>query len=313
MGVIDEQRDRSGTTRRRFLTRASATAAAGLLAGPVSASAGAVRASSTSSLAFADTAVDAGEVILAARSIGSGEPIVILPSLGRGALDFDPLARLLAAGGHRVISIDVRGIGRSWAPPSTIQNATLQTYADDALAVIRHFGLRKVHLLGHAAGNRVARVIATDHPDTTQTLILCAAGGGTPSPKALQGLQTVTDPISTAAQIRATTKAVFFAPSSDPRPWYVGWYPQGGRQQLLSGGQVDFTKYEGGGKAPILVVQGKDDIVAPPANGHNLRTKYGSRVTVHDISAAGHAMIIEKPAEVATTITRYLAKHRIRH
>ncbi len=302
---------RSVTTRRRFLAGVSAAAAAGLVGEPAIASARAAQASKSRTLEFIDTPVNVGDVILGARSIGSGEAIVILPSLARGALDFDPLARLLAAAGYRVISIDPRGIGRSWASSSALQNTTLQTYADDTLAVIRHFKLRKIHLLGHAAGNRIARVVATEHPEVVQTVILCAAGGGTPSTRALQGLQTVTDPNSSAAQIRTTTKEIFFAPRSDPTPWYLGWYPVGGRQELTGGIGVDFSTFEGGGKAPMLIVQGKSDIVAPPSVGHGLRAKYGSRITVHDIAGAGHAMIIEKTPQVAAAVISHLAKHPI--
>ncbi len=304
--------ERADTTRRRFLTGVSAVAAIGVLGEPPGASAHA-REAKLIVPDFVDIPINVGEVILGARMTGSGETIVILPSLARGALDFDPLARLLAVAGYRVISIEPRGIGGSWAPLSALQHTTLQTYADDTLAVIRHFKRKKVHLLGHAAGNRIARVVATQHPEAIQTLILCAAGGGTPSPRALAGLQTVTNPNSTAAEIRNTTKEVFFAPHSDPRPWYLGWYPVPGAQELTAGIGVDFSKFEGGGNKPMLIVQGKSDIVAPPTVGHDLRAKYGPRITVHDIAGAGHAMIIEKTGEVATTILQFLAKHRIRH
>ncbi len=312
MGRQDRHIERCDTTRRRFLTGVSAVAAAGVLGAPPVASARAPKAKAAA-LAFVDSPIDVGEVILGARATGSGETIMILPSLARGALDFDPLARLVALGGYQVISIDPRGVGRSWAPSSALANTTLQTYADDTVAVIQHLKLKKVHLLGHAAGNRIARVVATQHPELVQTVTLCAAGGGTPSPTALAGLQTVTNPNATAAEIRTTTKDVFFAPHSDPRPWYLGWYPIGGAQELKGGIGVDFSKFEGGGQAPMLVVQGKSDIVAPPKIGHDLKAKYGSRVTVHDVAGAGHAMIIEKPGEVATTILRFLSKHPIRH
>jgi pimeloyl-ACP methyl ester carboxylesterase len=300
------------STRRRFLTGASAVAAIGLLAEPPGSLA---RAANAKEVAhdYVDIPVNVGDVILGARTTGSGETIVILPSLARGALDFDPLARLLAVGGYRVISIDPRGIGGSWTSVSVLQHSTLQTYADDTVALISQLRLKKVHLLGHAAGNRIARVVATQHPEIIQTLILCAAGGGTPSPKALAGLQTVTNPNATAAEIRQTTKEVFFAPQSDPRPWYLGWYPVPGAQELTSGIGVDFSKFEGGANKPMLIIQGKSDIVAPPKIGHELRAKYGPRITVHDIAGAGHAMIIEKTAEVATLILRFLTKHRIRH
>jgi pimeloyl-ACP methyl ester carboxylesterase len=299
------------TTRRGFLAGASTVAAIALLAEPSGTLARAADVKDAHE--FVDIPVGVDDVILGARMIGSGETIVVLPSLARGALDFDPLARQLAAGGYRVISINPRGIGGSWTSVASLQHSVLQTYADDTAAVIRELGLNKIHLLGHAAGNRIARVVATQHPGIIQTLILCAAGGGTPSPKALAGLQTVTNPNATASEIRKTTKEVFFAPHSDPRPWYLGWYPVPGAPELTSGIGVDFSKFEGGAGKPMLIVQGKSDIVAPPKIGHELRAKYGPRITVHDIRGAGHAMIIEKTGEVSATILRFLAKHRIAH
>jgi pimeloyl-ACP methyl ester carboxylesterase len=117
-----------------------------------------------------------------------------------------------------------RGIDRSSAPLSSLRHAALQTDADDTQALIRRLKLGKIHLLGHTAGNRIARVLAAQHPEIIQTMILCAAGGGTPSPRVLQGLRTVTNPNAIAAQIRTTRKAIFCAPHSEPRPWYLGWY-----------------------------------------------------------------------------------------
>ena len=113
----------ANTTRRRFLTGVSAVAAIGVLGESSGASAN-VRDAKVTTSDFVDSPIDVGEVILGARVIGSGETIVIVPSLARGALDFDPLARRLAVAGYRVISIDPRGIGGSWAPSSPFQHTT---------------------------------------------------------------------------------------------------------------------------------------------------------------------------------------------
>ena len=121
MAHQDPHVGRADTTRRRFLTGVSAVAAIGVLSESSGASADAREAKITVP-DFVEISVDVGEVILGARVIGSGsgETIVILPSLARGALDFDPLARRLAVAGYRVISIDPRGIGGSWAPSSAL-------------------------------------------------------------------------------------------------------------------------------------------------------------------------------------------------
>ena len=77
-------------------------------------------------------------------------------------------------------------------------------------------------------------------------------------------------------------------------------------------GATDFAAVEGGGRAPMLIVQGKDDVVAPPRLGHDLRRRYGARVTVRDLARAGHAMVTERPGAVARAILPYLRRHPIR-
>lgn len=53
------------------------------------------------------------------------------------------------------------------------------------------------------------------------------------------------------------------------------------------------------------------DVVGPPAIGHALRRKYGSRITVREPANAGHAMIIERPDTVARKMLAVLAEHPI--
>jgi pimeloyl-ACP methyl ester carboxylesterase len=290
----------NGATRRGFLGLAAA--AAGAVAAPT-------RAVARSSQRFADVAITTGDVILAARTIGRGEPIVMHPSLARGGRDFDALALRLAARGYRAISFDPRGIGQSWAPASALEGLDLHAYARDMLAVVDHFELERAHVFGHAYGNRVARTFATDHPRRSATVILCACGGGIPAPEVVRGLSEVTDPETSAAEIRRVTERVFFAPGNDPSPWYLGWYAAAGRAEQLSVVRTDFAASEGGGDKPTLIVQGKQDIVAPPAIGHDLRRRYGRRITVRDLDHAGHAMIIERTDAVARVMLDFLARH----
>jgi len=65
--------------------------------------------------------------------------------------------------------------------------------------------------------------------------------------------------------------------------------------------------YESGGKGPMLIVQGKDDVIAPPSIGFGLRRKYGrDRITVRNIDGCGHAFPVEKPAKTAKIISSWL-------
>jgi pimeloyl-ACP methyl ester carboxylesterase len=51
---------------------------------------------------------------------------------------------------------------------------TLHTLADDVAGVIQALQLQSVNILGHAFGNRVARMMAADHPELARSVILFA-------------------------------------------------------------------------------------------------------------------------------------------
>jgi pimeloyl-ACP methyl ester carboxylesterase len=60
------------------------------------------------------------------------------------------------------------------------------------------------------------------------------------------------------------------------------------------------------GTAPLLVIQGLDDVVAPPENGHALREQSGERVRVVDLPYAGHFLLLEQPEAVARAVSEFL-------
>lgn len=306
----------NGTNRRKFLATGAAMGAAALVS-PGLASAGGRRGGRPGHWGapdpdgFTDTSVVTDELIINARSIGTGDPIVIFPSLARGSLDFDPLALLLADAGFQVVAIDPRGVGQTWTPTGALSNITLDTLAADMYTVIQQLGLGSVHVLGHAYGNRVARAFTVAYPEITKSVILCACGGGVngapPTPVAAAGLATVLNPASTPAEVVENVKATFFAAGSDASPWYTGWFPAAGKAESAAFAATDFTtEIEGGGDKPLLIIQGKEDIVAQPSIGHELREKFGTRVKVWDLDNAGHAMIIERTATVADIIVQNL-------
>jgi pimeloyl-ACP methyl ester carboxylesterase len=101
--------------------------------------------------------------------------IVMIPSLGRGASDFRLLANAVADAGFRAICPEPRGFGRSASYSADVR---LNDLADDVADVIESStDKRPVIVLGHAFGNRVARMSAALRPDLVRAVILLAAGG----------------------------------------------------------------------------------------------------------------------------------------
>jgi len=63
-----------------------------------------------------------------------------------------------------------------------------------------------------------------------------------------------------------------------------------------------------GGTAPMLVIQGLADAMAPPENGRSLKADYPNRVTLVELAGLGHLMMRERPDLVADAITAFVQK-----
>jgi pimeloyl-ACP methyl ester carboxylesterase len=232
---------------------------------------------------------------------GTGPAILMIPSLGRGASDFDDLARRLVDAGFTAVRPEPRGIGKSTGSMSDI---TLHDLAADAAAVIDVLGSKPVLVVGHAFGQRVGRTLAADRPELVKGMIMVAAGGKAPmkpgAQEALLGSFRLEQPWD---KRMADVQLAFFASGNDPLVWKSGWYPQAAKAQV---GASQATPVGGwwnaGSTTPLLVIQGLQDTVAPPENGHMMKEEMGDRVELIDINGAGHAMLPEQPAKIAEAI-----------
>jgi pimeloyl-ACP methyl ester carboxylesterase len=86
----------------------------------------------------------------------------LLPFGGLTVGYMEELAQDLADAGYRVIRINFRGSGKS---TGSAEGVTLHTLAADVAGVIKALKLGPVNVAGHAFGNRVARMLAADHPE----------------------------------------------------------------------------------------------------------------------------------------------------
>lgn len=94
-------------------------------------------------------------------------PMVLLHALGERAANWAPVAPRLAGHFH-VVAFDLRGHGGSdW--PGTY---SFQLMCDDVVAALDQLGLAKVTLAGHSMGGAVAYLVAMQHPDRVERLIV---------------------------------------------------------------------------------------------------------------------------------------------
>jgi pimeloyl-ACP methyl ester carboxylesterase len=103
----------------------------------------------------------------------SGEPPLFFIQHFRGGMDhWDPLMTDGLAAGREVILYNGRGIASSSGQPRT----RIESWADDAAAVMRALGLQQVDLLGFSIGGFVALDLTRRHPDLVRKLMLLGTG-----------------------------------------------------------------------------------------------------------------------------------------
>ena len=230
--------------------------------------------------------------------------IVMFASAGREASDFNELAETLNAAGYPILMVEAPGIGGSVASKPA---PNLFDLARDAHGLYAHRG--PVIFLGHAFGNRVARASATLYPDQAAGVVLIASGGQKPiAEKAAQALRQSFDPRLTIAKRKAAVRYAFFADGNQiPDYWLRGWHAETGRLQGGASPAMPSDEWTAGGTAPMLVIAGLQDTIAPPEDTIDLLERnHPDRVTGVRIDGAGHALLPEKPTEIADAILAWL-------
>jgi pimeloyl-ACP methyl ester carboxylesterase len=240
---------------------------------------------------------------------GAGPMVVLVASLGRGATDFADLADRLGRAGYRTVCPQPRGIGRSTAP---LAGLTMDALARDVATIITTIGGpgAQATVVGHAFGNRVARMVATSFPEVIERVVLLAAGGlVAPGAEAAANLRRVFDRALSPAEHLDAVREAFFAPGHDASVWATGWHPAVAIAQSSATTTTPVEQWWHAGTAPLLVVQPADDVIAVPANAEQLVAALDGRAELVTIPDAGHALLPEQPEAVAACVIDWLDRH----
>lgn len=107
-----------------------------------------------------------------------GVPTVIaVHGITANAWAWDPVAHRLA-GAANLVSVDLRGRGRSWEQPGPFG---MRQHADDLAQIIRQIGGPLV-LVGHSMGAYVVEMTAERHPALVRDVVLVDGGTTLPRP-----------------------------------------------------------------------------------------------------------------------------------
>ncbi|MEV5836677.1 alpha/beta hydrolase [Nocardia sp. NPDC052112] len=99
---------------------------------------------------------------------GAGTPVILLPGWPQTWWQARKIMPLLARR-HRVVAVDLRGMGSSDTPGHGYDKKTM---AEDIHQLVRHLGYSTVDVAGHDIGSMVAFSLAANHPETVRRLAL---------------------------------------------------------------------------------------------------------------------------------------------
>lgn len=249
---------------------------------------------------------------------GDGDAVVCVHGLGGSSNTFTPLLPALLR--HRVVRIDLPGSGRSQRAEGAL---SIERYAECVISACTRLNIARAHFVGHSMGNIVLLQVALAAPklvrslalfgpliappDATRTAIRARAAKAREGAAGMHEITTALLNASISADTRSRLPlAVAFVRESLMR--------QDGEAYARScealAGTVAARVEEI--TAPVLLVTGDEDVVAPPqavrAMAEKLHRAKAVRVVV--LPRCGHWTPVERPDECQRELRDLLAAQR---
>ncbi len=108
-------------------------------------------------------------IVMYYDDIGSGSPVVLVHGHPFDRTMWQPQIQALRAAGFRAVAPDLRGYGQSSVTPACV---TLDVFAADIEALMRHLELESVVVAGLSMGGQVAMELAKHFPERLAGLVL---------------------------------------------------------------------------------------------------------------------------------------------
>jgi len=258
-------------------------------------------------------------MVLKTHRWGADAPhrVVCVHGLAQDGGVFEGLGQRLAAAGHSVLAVDLRGHGKSGRVPPW----SIATHVEDLFETLDSAGVERASWIGHSFGGRLVAEAAVREPERTERLALLDPGLEVPVELALRSAE-----IDRLDWSFATTDGALNALlSSDsvvaaPRE-VVAEYVQGDVRKGPDGrfrfsfcppaAVVAWSELSTPAPAiamlPTLVVCAESPLVPFDSSVHGTRYRetLGELLTLTTVPN-GHNVLWESPAETAAAIERFL-------
>lgn len=134
----------------------------------------------TSFFCFSQTeeTIMSGNSKLHYKTFGSGKPILIINGgPGMNCEGFGGIAQELAKMEYQTIIYDQRGTGKSTVENVNSESITMDLMVQDIENLRKHLKIKQWSIFGHSFGGIMAAYYATKHPETIEKLVFSSSGG----------------------------------------------------------------------------------------------------------------------------------------
>lgn len=247
-----------------------------------------------------------GETVVEYREVGQGVPVLFVHGWMASGKVFD---RMLPIAGLRCIVPDLRGTGAS---THRGESESIEHLGRDIIAVADAAGLKTFALVGHSMGGLIAQWVASEVPERVTTLVLVNAvpASGMQLPPEADGL------FSTSGGDRGKQGAILDLACKELAPADKAWL-------LDEAGRIDparitrmYRAWTGASfvdrlarvQAKTLVIATDDPFLPPDFLRAAIVDKIAG-ATLHTLPGPGHYPNVERPAELARVVERFVTQH----
>jgi pimeloyl-ACP methyl ester carboxylesterase len=209
--------------------------------------------------------------------------------------------------GRAVYAIDLPGHGRSSGSTSN----TIEGYATQVALWMEAADLPPVVVIGHSMGGAISQQLASNHRAKLAGMVLIGTGQQLPVNPSLLEFTASAETFPKAAELilkwqfsRQVDPTLVSMAADDMQALHHSVM----HDDLTACSKFDHThraQEMGLGELPALVICGQDDKMTPLSLNQDLANALPGANLV-TISAAGHMVMLERPAEVAEAITAFL-------
>jgi pimeloyl-ACP methyl ester carboxylesterase len=197
----------------------------------------------------------------------------------------------------RVVQVDLQGHGRT---ADIDRPLSFAQHAKDVIALMRHLGIERAHMLGWSYGGLIAMLIAIEHPELVDRIATYGSLYGAPQdairPDKL-GAPHKPSPDGPAHQF---AREHYESVAPDPGHWPVIW------KKLMDLAPEGFTPEQlASVKNRVLVAIGDNDFICPEHALYAHRTMPNSELAV--IPDATHFLLHDRPSTLEPILAEFFS------